>query len=98
MAPEPSHEPLVSIEGGELHHDRAPEVASPVHARRLIHAERAGERVRPVRVIYAFEPSYLGLVEILAVRADQSVAKPVTRMNGVIQVGDRVSSRVAPKR
>jgi hypothetical protein len=44
------------------------------------------------------QPSYLGLVEILAVRADQSVAKPVTRMNGVIQVGDRVSSRVAPKR
>lgn len=50
--------------------------------------------------VYRLKPeaAYLGMVEIVAVRPDEAVARPSSRMNGVIQVGDRVSSSVAPKR
>ncbi|HEV3079987.1 MAG TPA: hypothetical protein VGY66_09415, partial [Gemmataceae bacterium] len=50
--------------------------------------------------VYRFKPeaAYLGTVEIIAVRADQAVAKPMGRLHGVIQVGDRVSSNIVTKR
>ena len=44
------------------------------------------------------DPAYLGIVEVIAVRADQAVAKPASRVRSVIQVGDRVSSNVVTKR
>jgi hypothetical protein len=44
------------------------------------------------------EPAYLGTVEILAVQPDQAVAKPVARVRGTIQVGDRVSSTIVNHR
>jgi hypothetical protein len=40
------------------------------------------------------DPKYLGTIQILSVRPDQAVAKPITKPNGVIQVGDRVSKDV----
>ncbi len=40
------------------------------------------------------EPKYLGTIEILAVRPTEAVAKPISRPNGVIQVNDRVASRI----
>jgi hypothetical protein len=40
------------------------------------------------------DPKYLGTIEILRVRPDEAVARPVGRPNGVIQVGDRVSKDV----
>jgi hypothetical protein len=50
--------------------------------------------------VYRFKPeaAYLGTVEIIAVRADQAVAKPMGRLRGAIQVGDRVSSNIVTKR
>src|SRR5262249_55698727 len=38
------------------------------------------------------DPTYLGTIEILAVRPHEAVGKPLTRPRGLIQVGDRVSS------
>ncbi len=50
--------------------------------------------------VYRLKPeaSYLGTIEIIAVRADQAVAKPISRLRGTIQVGDRVSSNIVTKR
>jgi hypothetical protein len=50
--------------------------------------------------VYRLKPdaAYLGTVEIIAVRADQAVAKPMGRLRGAIQVGDRVSSNIVTKR
>jgi septal ring factor EnvC (AmiA/AmiB activator) len=44
------------------------------------------------------EPAYLGTVEILAVQHDQAVAKPIARVRGAIQVGDRVASSITNHR
>jgi hypothetical protein len=46
--------------------------------------------------VYRLKPDgkYLGTVEVLAVRHDQAVAKPMSRMLGAIEVGDRVASSV----
>jgi cell division protein FtsB len=44
------------------------------------------------------EPAYLGRIEILAVHANEAVAKPVVRLRGQIQVGDRVSSSIVGRR
>ena len=50
--------------------------------------------------VYRLKPeaAYLGTIEIIAVRADQAVAKPISRLHGTIQVGDRVSSNIVTKR
>jgi hypothetical protein len=50
--------------------------------------------------VYRLKPegTYLGTIEILAVRSDQAVAKPMSRARGAIQVGDRVSSKIVTKR
>jgi hypothetical protein len=44
------------------------------------------------------DPLYLGTIEILALRPDQAVGKPITKMRGVMQIGDRVSSTIVSKR
>ena len=50
--------------------------------------------------VYRLKPeaAYLGTIEILAVRSDQAVAKPMSRARGAIRVGDRVSSKIVTKR
>jgi multidrug efflux pump subunit AcrA (membrane-fusion protein) len=44
------------------------------------------------------DPNYLGTIQILAVRPNEAVGKPVTRLRGVIQPGDRVSSNILSRR
>jgi hypothetical protein len=44
------------------------------------------------------EPAYLGTIEVLMVRHDQAVAKPLTRLKGQIQVGDTVASNINGRR
>jgi hypothetical protein len=44
------------------------------------------------------EPTYLGRIEILAVRPDEAVARPVSRPRGLLQAGDRVASHIVPPR
>ena len=44
------------------------------------------------------DPTYLGTIEILAVRPHEAVGKPLTRPRGLIQVGDRVSSTIVSRR
>jgi chromosome segregation ATPase len=44
------------------------------------------------------EAAYLGQIEILAVRPDESVAKPLVRTRGALQVGDRVASSILNRR
>jgi hypothetical protein len=44
------------------------------------------------------EPSYLGTIQILDVRPNEAVARPVDRLRGVIQVGDQVSSNIMSRR
>jgi hypothetical protein len=39
-------------------------------------------------------PSYVGTIEILDVRPNEAVARPVGRLRGVIQVGDQVASNI----
>lgn len=49
--------------------------------------------------VYRLDPNpalskYLGTVEIIEVNAHEAVGRPVQRMNGPIQVGDRVASKI----
>jgi hypothetical protein len=44
------------------------------------------------------EPAYLGTLEILQVRPDEAVAKPVSRLRGQIRIGDQVSSNIMSSR
>jgi chromosome segregation ATPase len=44
------------------------------------------------------EAAYLGQIEILAVRPDESVGKPIVRTRGALQVGDRVASSILNRR
>jgi len=44
------------------------------------------------------DPLYLGVIEILAVRSNEAVGKPIMRMRGQIQPGDQVSSTIVGRR
>jgi hypothetical protein len=44
------------------------------------------------------EAAYLGQIEILAVRPDEAVGKPIVRTRGALQVGDRVASTILNRR
>ncbi|HLN29943.1 MAG TPA: hypothetical protein VK395_19535 [Gemmataceae bacterium] len=44
------------------------------------------------------EPAYLGSIEILAVHTNEAVGKPISRLRGQIQIGDRVSSTIVSRR
>lgn len=50
--------------------------------------------------VYRLKPdaAYLGTIEILAVHPNEAVGKPVSRLRGPIQVGDRVSSNILTRR
>ncbi len=50
--------------------------------------------------VYRLRPDavYLGVIEILAVHANEAVGKPIMRMRGQIQAGDRVSSTIVSRR
>jgi hypothetical protein len=40
------------------------------------------------------QPVYVGTIEVVAVRPNEAVAKPLGRLRGTIQVGDQVSSNI----
>jgi hypothetical protein len=44
------------------------------------------------------EPKYIGVIEIIALRPNEAVAKPVGRTVGPIQEGDRVASNILSRR
>jgi chromosome segregation ATPase len=50
--------------------------------------------------VYRLKPdaAYLGTIEILAVRPNEAVGKPIVRPRGVIRVGDTVASYIVSKR
>jgi hypothetical protein len=44
------------------------------------------------------EPYYLGMIQVLDARPNEAVARPIDRVRGVIQVGDKVSSNIMGQR
>src|SRR5262249_24803886 len=44
------------------------------------------------------DPKYVGVIEIIAVRADEAVGKLVGKTVGPIQAGDRVASNILSRR